>query len=80
MPACPTCKSLQGLKVRSLSTGIIRPGLTGTATFEEIRTVYLGPNYVETQIPCYTVILDNAPPGTKFNGCQAGRDFDFITE
>lgn len=74
MKLCPTCGSKQ-LRVTTLPTGFFKPGLTGTARFQEIRTYFLGPACVPTQIPLYTVTID-AFNSTRTN-CQAGRDFTF---
>jgi hypothetical protein len=62
-------------RITTTSTGIIKPGLHGTATPSGTATVYLGPDYVKTEIPLYTVRIDGS--AGEFTNCQHGRDFTF---
>ena len=65
------------LPITTLATGYFKPGLRGTAAFESIKTVFLGPEYIRTEIPTYLVTIEGstAPP---HGNCQPGRDFNFL--
>ena len=60
----------------TLSTGYFKPDLIGTARFEHIKVVFLGPNHIRTEIPTYLVTIN----GSKHEkgDCQPGRDFNFL--
>ena len=64
------------LPITTLPTGYFKPGLRGTATFEGIKTVFLGPDYLRTEIPTYLVTIDGSKAPPK-GDCQPGRDFTF---
>lgn len=71
------CVSGMGSDGSILNRSIIKPGLYGYAKFEGTRTVFLGAAFHKTEIPQYTVTLDR---GGRFEHCQEGRDFTFVTE
>lgn len=70
---------MSALRIITTGTGYFRGGLTGQVVGPvEMRTVFLGAECIETQIPEFPILIDGSRKGVEPKLCQVGRDFNFL--